>query len=704
MIRTVPHPLDILYGAGVGLVCGMDGEIHAEALHGLFAGDTRVLSTYRFVIAGHAWQMLARSRPGPSTAQWDMQNPSVRATGIDLEEGTVHFRLRRSVHGALHDDLSITSFAERTITVRFSLQIDADFQDIFQVKDRELPPRLAVQRVARSNQMSFVYERRGFQRGLHVSFDPGVPAPTFVGAQVVFDLVLSPRRPWTCCVEAVPEIDKRRLEFHGDPHGSDRPSERSRAVTITSTPLLDAAFERGSVDLDRLGMRDASGTRFIAAGAPWFLTLFGRDTLVTSLMARLLGRWHVEGALDALGATQARERNADRDEEPGKIVHELRHGELAHFHKIPHTPYYGTSDAPSLFVLALWSAYRWSGDRELLQKHLPTAEAALRWCEERGDEDGDGLLEYRTKSKRGYRNQGWKDAEDAIVHEDGTLAELPIATVELQGYWYAARLAMAELLETIGRTDPAEALREKARRLRALVEARYWMEDAGCYALALDEKKRPVRSIASNSGHLLWCGLPSPERAARVARRLLATDMFTGYGVRTLSAAHRKYNPLSYQIGSVWPHDTALFAAGLARYELWGEASRVLKAILDAAAMFEDNRLPELFCGFDRDNGPPVPYEKANVPQAWAAASPILAAQILLGIVPDVQRGRCYLSPWLPEWLPTLALRGIDVGDGRLDLKIRRSGSDTAIEHADHPSLEILVGAPPTPLWGAPVA
>jgi glycogen debranching enzyme len=697
MIQSVPHPLEILYGGGVGLSCGAEGEVRAEELHGLFAGDTRVLSTYRFTIAGHAWRVLARSRPGPSTAQWDMQNPPVRAPGGDLEEGTVHCRLRRQVFGALHDCITVRSFDDRPIAVRLAFQLDADFADVFQVKDRSIPPRLTVQRVPGANSISFLYERRDFQRGLHVTFDASTGTPTFAGAQAVFDLVLEPRRAFRCCIEAVPEVDHKRVSFYGDPHRGE--VARQSTIELSTERLLEAPFERGCVDLDRLAIREG-GARFIAAGAPWFLALFGRDTLVTSLMAGLIGPWHAAGALTSLAASQARAADAFRDAQPGKIAHELRHGELAHFHAIPHTPYYGTHDAPALFVLAVWNLFRWTGKRDLLREHLAAARSALRWCDELGDEDHDGLLEYRTRSRQGYRNQGWKDAGDAVLHDDGRPAPLPIATIELQGYWYAARLAMAEMLEATG--GDGEPLRSAARALRQRVEERFWMADAHCYAFALDGEKRPVRSIASNQGHLLWCGLPSPDRAASVARRLLEGDMFSGYGVRTLSAAHRRYNPLSYQNGSVWPHDTALIAAGLARYGLHDGAARLFRGILDAADTFAQNRLPELFCGFERDDGPPVPYEKANVPQAWAAAAPILAAQIFLGLLPDVANGRCYLSPWLPEWLPALALRRIEIGDGLLEVRLVRDGERTQLAHASHPSIEIVIGAPAAPLWGQP--
>jgi glycogen debranching enzyme len=701
MIRTVPPPLEILYGGGVALACGHGGQIEADELHGMFARDTRVLSTYRLAIGGHAWRVLARSRPGPSTAQWDLQNPILRTPGGDLAEGSVHCRLRRRVFGALHDDVTVTSFAERAIALRLSFIVDADFADVFQVKAQSTPARLAVERVPNARTLRLAYQRGGFQRGLRVTFETTAGVPSFVGAQVVFDVTLEPGTPWQCCLDASPELDGERLAFEGDPHAVDVSPPGEPRAAITCAPLLRDPFERGCRDLERLAI-DQDGTRFIAAGAPWFMALFGRDTLVTSLMAGVLGPWPVDGALSALGRHQSRVRDDFRDAQPGKIAHELRRGELARFGVVPHTPYYGSHDAPALYVLALWNAFRWTGDGDLLRRHLPAAEAALGWCDELGDADRDGFLEYRTRSKKGYWNQGWKDAGDAILYEDGTIVEPPIATVELQGYWYAARLAMAELLDATGERGRGDTCRLAARELRRLVEGRLWMEAEGCYALALDGRKRLVPSVASNSGHLLWCGLPTAERAARVARRLMADDMFSGYGVRTLSTRHRRYNPLSYQLGAVWPHDSALFAAGLARYGLRDDAARVLRGILDAAATFEQSRLPELFCGFPRDDGPPVPYEKANVPQAWAAAVPLLAAQIFLGLLPDAGNKRCFLSPWLPDWLPRLELTGIEIGDGRLDVAIARHGDETRLENAKHPSIEILIGAPEAPLWGAP--
>ncbi len=369
---------------------------------------------------------------------------------------------------------------------------------------------------------------------------------------------------------------------------------------------------------------------------------------------------------------------------------------------MPHAAYYGAHDVPSLYCLTLWHAWRWTGDRRLLTTHFSAAQAALQWCDQLGDRDGDGFLEYGTRSSKGYYNQSWKDAGDAIVHEDGALAELPLATVELQGYLFAAYLAMAELHDELSHHTEAMRLRRAAERLRRLVEERFWLEDQGFYAMALDGRKRLVRSISSNPTHLLWCGLPDPRRAARVATRVVQPDLFSGWGLRTLSAQHRAYNPLSYQLGSVWPHDTALAAAGLWRYGHYDEAGQLLQAILEAAGAFEEERLPELFCGVDRSHGLPVPYEEANSPQAWAAVVPMLIVQLFLGLVPDASRRRCFLSPHLPAWLPRLELRDIAIGNGRLDVTISRRGTQTVIDHVNTKDVEMRLEQVEAPLWGVP--
>jgi glycogen debranching enzyme len=698
-VRVV-QPLETLHGGGVALSCALDGTMSADALHGLFAADTRLLSTYRVSLGGVGLEPLSRARDGHGTALWHYQNRTSRGADGVVPAGSVFVALRRRVDGAMHDDLHITSFLDHPLRTTLVIQIDADFADIFEVKRQHLPPRVGVRRTPTRTGMMLEFRRRHFQRALHVSLSAAGHPPVVVGSRVAFDIELVHGATWRCCIEATPEIDGQLMQFGGDPHIDEVPD--SAPVTIACADVLAAPFRRGCADLQSLTVTDTSGT-FVAAGVPWFLALFGRDTLMTSLMTGLIGSDSARGALRALGALQASESDDWRDAEPGKLPHELRRGELAERRLIPHTPYYGTHDAQSLYCLALWNAWRWTGDRQLLDEHFDTACAALRWCDQYGDRDGDGLQEYRTRSRDGYYNQSWKDAEDAIVTADGDRGALPLATVELQGYLYAARLAMAEMYDEVGDGAAATHQRDAATALAALVEQRFYMPHDGYYALALDGAKQPLTTIASNPGHLLWCGLPSPSRAAGVARRLVQRDLHTGWGLRTLSSQHPAYNPLSYQLGSVWPHDTVLAAAGLFRYGHRDEAASLLRSVLEAACAFEDDRLPELFAGFQRSREPPVPYSQANVPQAWAAAAPILSAQMFLGLVPDAPRHRCALTPWLPEWLPTLEIRDIAIGDDTFDVKLTRTGDRTDVVTTTCSGLEIIVDSVPAALWGSPM-
>ena len=697
----VAQPIETLHGGGTALACSLDGTIAADARHGLFAGDTRVLSTYRLTLGGDDLQLLSRAREGHGTASWQFQNNTCHGAGGTIPPGSIFISLRRRVNGALHDDLHVTSYVQGELRTTLSLHLDADFADIFEVKQQHLPPRVAVRRSVSGSTTLLEYRRKDFRRALSVAFDTSDGELVCVGSHVLFDVVLRHGHTWACCIEATPEIGDVSIGFGGDPHSDEDGCTPS--VDVRCGAVLAAPFHRGCADLESLAIGD-SGAPFVAAGVPWFHALFGRDTLMTSLMTGLLGTETARGTLRALGAFQSAEVDDWRESEPGKLPHELRRGELAHFGAIPHTPYYATHDAQSLYCLALWNTWRWTGDRQLLDDHLETARAALEWCDRYGDSDGDGLQEYERRHRDGYYNQSWKDAEDAIVDAGGEIATLPLATVELQGYLYAARLAMAELLDEVGEDSEAARQRAEAHALAELVERRFYLADHDFYALALDATKAPLASISSNPGHLLWCGLPNRARAAAVATRIMKPDMFTGWGLRTLSADHPAYNPLSYQSGSVWPHDTAIAASGLARYGLHDAAATLLLSILDVSGAFEDDRLPELFAGFQRSNDPPVPYSNANVPQAWAAAAPILATQTFLGIVPDAPRRRCVLAPWLPEWLPQLAIDGIRIGEAILDVRISRDDHGTVdVETTTTGELTITSGPVSSPLWGEPV-
>jgi glycogen debranching enzyme len=472
----------------------------------------------------------------------------------------------------------------------------------------------------------------------------------------------------------------------------------------TPNATVKRTWEQAVRDLDALRLEDPTFERGVvipAAGVPWFVTLFGRDTLIVSMQAISGYPEFASGALRRLGAMQATDDDPERDMEPGKIPHEVRHGELAQLGILPYQPYFGTHDATSLYIIVLSYLYQWIGDEAILRRYLDNAEAALRWIDRYGDRDRDGLQEYATRSSHGYYNQGWKDAGDAIRAADGTLAPLPIGTCELQGYVYDAKLRMGDIYESLGRPRDARRLRREAATLYERVNELLWWEEEGTYALGLDGAKRQIRSVASNAGHLLQSGIVPPERAGRVVKRLLADDMWSGWGIRTLSSDHPAYNPFSYQCGSVWPHDNAMIAGGFRRYGFDAEAARVAKGTFDAAERLSGYRLPELWAGLYRaDASFPVQYPGANVPQAWAAGAVLRLIAILAGIhaTTDASGSRLYVNPALPDWLPSLTLRNLRAGRGSLDLAV----SDGEVEVLSNTTGFEVVHAPaPQPVSGS---
>jgi glycogen debranching enzyme len=391
--------------------------------------------------------------------------------------------------------------------------------------------------------------------------------------------------------------------------------------------------------------------------------------------------------LEVLADYQASERDDRRDAEPGKIMHELRQGELAHFGMIPHTPYYGTADATTLYLILLHAAWQANGDKELLAKHYATAERCLTWIEQYGDRDGDGFQEYATRSPVGYENQGWKDAGDALVDVDGSPVKGPKALCELQGYVYEAWTRMAEVCVELGKLDRAKELRAKAAALMERFDRAFWDEEAGFYAFALDGDKKKVMSVASNPGQCLWSGIVPVERARKVVARLMQPDMRSGWGIRTLSSQHAAFNPYSYQKGSVWPHDNGLIALGFRRYGFDQEACLIMQELLGAGGFFDHHQMPELYAGVQRSpTNFPVHYLGTNVPQAWAAGTIFMVLRIILGFQPDAPHDKIYLDPFLPAWLPDLTVRDLSVGKRNYDIRFWRDG--------DTSSWEVLRGDP----------
>lgn len=669
------------------------GEIDPSSEQGLFAGDTRFVSFYKLYIQDERWDLLTSSAVSYYAARLHFANPVITTDEGEIPRHALSLTLTRTVSDGVHEDLDIRSYAPNP--VRFQLQIGllSDFADLFEVKGHRFVRRgRAVTRWNPSRRyLATSYTNRDFHRRLVFQLRDCSSPPEYANGRVVFDIALQPGESWhTCAHYVLVEGTRARQPLYtcnalggGDTSMDRRQREwRDMATRLTSSNEdVYRAFTTAVEDMGALRLHDedlAPDVWLPAAGVPWFVTVFGRDSLIVSMQNMLVYPPLAQGALEKLADYQAQELDDWRDAQPGKMPHELRTGELAHFHRIPHTPYYGTADATILYLIALHEAWKWLGDEALLRRHRDVALKCLEWIDCHGDLDGDGFQEYKARGALGYENQGWKDAVDAIIYPDGTQVKQPKAMCELQGYVFDAKMRMAEVFRALGETGRAVRLVEEAGELQRRFEAAFWCEDIGCYALALDPEKRAVASVASNAGHCLWSGIATPAHGARVVQRFLEEDMWSGWGIRTLSARHPAYNPFSYQLGSVWPHDNGIIALGFKRYGFASEASRIARDILEAASFHPGSRLPELYAGLPRSASSfPVQYAGANIPQAWAAGSVFHLLQAILGLRADAPHGRLYVHPTLPRWLGDLTLAGLRVGPARLTLRFWRDGEES---------------------------
>ncbi|HEU4673490.1 MAG TPA: glycogen debranching N-terminal domain-containing protein, partial [Candidatus Limnocylindrales bacterium] len=592
--------------------------------------------------------------------------------------------LDRTVSGGVHEDYDVVNYGRRTVRLTIEIRLESDFADIFDVKAGAIVRRgeLNTRWFPGRAELRTDYVNGDFHRQLIVEVERPSSRPQFANGRLVFVAVIRPKDVWHTCLRWLPVTGGRGRPPTLPCNAIAEPLREVRADRLplvrleTRNENVRHAWRQAVDDLEALRLEDPTFERSVvvpAAGVPWFVTLFGRDSLTVSLQVVAGYPEFADGALRRLSALQATGDDPERDMEPGKVPHEIRHGELAQLGILPYTPYYGTHDATSLFLIVLSLYFDWLGDVGLIERYLPAAEAALNWIDRFGDRDGDGFQEYATRSSRGYRNQGWKDAYDAIPHEDGSLSPLPTALVELQGYAYDAKLRLARLFEVVGRGDEAGRLRADAESLFERFNDAFWWESEGTYYLGLDGDKRPIRSVASNPGHLLSSGIVPPDRAGRVVDRLMHGDMYSGWGIRTLSSDHRAYNPFSYHTGSVWPHDNAIIADGFRRYGFAAEAARVAGGMFDAAGRLVAYRLPELFAGLPRQAGSfPVQYLGANVPQAWASGSVIHLVGTLAGIRArsDGRESVITVDPALPDWLPDLTFHNLRAGHGSLSLRV----------------------------------
>jgi glycogen debranching enzyme len=677
------------------MVTDLGGEIAADSEQGVFAGDTRFLSFYSVSANGERWVRLSSSPVSYYAARICLTNAPLSTEEGDVPYGKLGLLISRAVGEGIHEDLDLVNHGRGAVRFNLEIATRSDFADLFEVKSHKFVRRGRIDSdwdQARG-ELRVTYANRDFRRALVLRLvQCGSPAH-YANGRVTFEIALGPGERWhTCCHYVLVFGDLVLTPLHGCDHLSGelaldalQQEWQERATKLTSANEEIYRLYRQSVeDLGALRLHEhdsASDVWVPAAGVPWFVALFGRDSLIASLQSMPVDPGFARGALETLAGYQATEIDAYRDAEPGKIPHELRLGELAHFHKVPHTPYYGTADATPLYLVALHEAWRWLGDDALLRRYRPVAERCLEWIDRYGDLDGDGFQEYRTRSELGYEDLGWKDAGDAVVYPDGTQVRAPKALCELQGYVFDAWMRMAEVYEALGEPARARGLRRKAADLQARFEERFWCEDLGFYAFGLDPTKQRIETVASNAGHCLWSGLVRPDRAALVVARLLQDDMWSGWGIRTLSAYNPAYNPFSYQRGSVWPHDNGIIALGFKRYGFAAEAARIARDISRAASCFTSHRLPELYAGVERRSGTfPVQYLGANVPQAWAAGAAFHLLRAILGLDADAPRGRLHVDPALPEWLPDVTLHGLRVGSARLDLRFWREGARTRWE------------------------
>jgi glycogen debranching enzyme len=693
-VQVGPPQIAIHQGQTV-LITEEDGQINWPSEKGLYFFDTRVVSSWAIYANGEPWELLNGGAISYYASRIFLTNRAFLTEDGTIPPRTLGFTLSRSISGGMHEDLDVVNYGVKPATFQLEIALRCDFADVFEVKANHIVRRgrITTEWAPSRQHLRTTYRNADFTRAVTISPAHSSTTAVYANGRLSFEVALKPGEPWHCCLLYTLTDGDQHLappthcigDSHKSRHADTLADWLKNVVKIrTSNEEFYRLFRQALEDMAalRLPIAGEDHMAFLpAAGLPWFVAPFGRDSLIVSLQNTLVYPEFARGTLEVLGSYQAKQEDHYRDAEPGKILHEMRYGELAHFKLIPHTPYYGTADATPLYLIALHAAWRAIGDRGLLERHIETAEGCLSWIDEYGDRDGDGFQEYQTRSPVGYENMGWKDSGDSVVYPDGSLVKGPKALCELQGYVYNAWVRMAEVFDALGNTDRAQRLRAKAAALFERFNAAFWDEELGFYAYALDGEKKKVLTVASNVGHCLWSGIVPPERAKAVVKRLMAPDMLTGWGIRTLSTDNPAYNPYNYQTGSVWPHDNAIIAMGFKFYGFGAEAAQIAHDISVAASYFRLNQLPELYTAFEREETNfPVQYIGANVPQAWAAGSAFMLTQAILGFLPDAPRNKLYIDPSLPKWLPDLTVYDLGLGKHKLDIRFWREGEDTAFE------------------------
>ena len=672
------------------------GDITHDGLgeQGIFHEGTRYLSELSLRLWKERPLLLSSTiEPNNFLFNADLANLDVsRGDSVVIHRGTLHLlRSRFLWRSVAYEELTFMNYGLEPLHVPVTLFFAADFADIFEVrgthrgrKGRELHTE--------SEGDCIVLGYEGLDRITRRTRIQCNPMPdSIVGSEMRLDLELNPKdtRTFHLRISCENGGGTRTLPYSQAVRRANaelNASGQSLPEISSSNSRFNDWLKRSSADVQMMmiGNRERN---YPYAGVPWFSTVFGRDGIITALQTLWMEPSLARGVLEFLAATQATEVDEANEAEPGKILHELRHGEMANLKEIPFARYYGTVDATPLFVMLAGDYYQRTGDKRLIEQIWPNIRAALRWIDEYGDLDGDGFVEYAAHGDRGLVQQGWKDSNDSVFYADGSLADPPIALCEVQGYVYAAKLAAARLCRALGDDSTSAALELQASGLRQKFEEAFWSEELGVYVLALDggkhrSGKRPCRVRTSNAGHCLFTGIATVDHARKTAQTLLGSDFFSGWGIRTLASGEARYNPLSYHNGSVWPHDNSLIAAGFARYGFKSLAGKVLLALLDVSNVMDLHRLPELFCGLERRPGEgPTLYPVACSPQAWAAAAPFMLIQSCLGLnIQGAQNRVLFERPCLPEGIPQLFIRGLRVAEASVDLYFERQADTVRVQ------------------------
>ncbi|MEZ5361880.1 MAG: glycogen debranching N-terminal domain-containing protein [Bryobacterales bacterium] len=708
MVKNIDQAV-IIKDDEIFFVCGPDGSIPVQMGHGfgLYYHDTRYLNGYELRLNGEAPTPLAAVADEGFLAKIQLTNPQLEENEDTIAKRKVGVSWQRLLSGenlALYDTIELHNYGHKNVTIRVSLSFQAAFEDVYAVRGLlpEHPGKLHEPRW-NDGTLEFFYEGvDGWNRSTTIrsSREPDEIGDVTATFEIAIEPGESSKIELSVCV-AERKKGEQRPKARRPPSLKEVARIRREvaedwieipARVQSDNPLLDRVLSQSMRDLQLL-RTPLDGEEYFAAGLPWFGTLFGRDSLIAAIQMLAFHPQIAEKVLRLLASRQGSKEDSWRDEQPGRILHEYRMGELARAGRLPHSPYYGTIDAPLLFLILTGMHASWTGDLSVFEELQDNVEAILSWIDNYGDANGDGYIDYDSESDHGLLNQGWKDSGDGIVNAEGEIAEPPISLVEVQGYLYRAWTTTASLFRRVGNSGKADELERRAAELRARFNNDFWLDDIGIYAMALEKGGRPLEVVSSNCGHALWAGIADDDKAQRTALRLFQDDSFSGWGVRTLAASEKGYDPVGYHLGAVWPHDNSILVGGLKHHLRDEEALRIFQGMLDAAESFEHFRLPEAFSGFSREEySTPVRYPVACHPQAWASGAMPYMLQQVLGLEADAFEKRLRIvRPCLPGHIRELQLCGVHVGGASVDLHFKGGKEGATVEARAYGELEVDV-------------